>query len=195
MAAFSSLPLDGTVLTYDLIRYRNFCTFTSPSPVQSSNLAVDPSGEVVAAGSTDSFEVFLWSVQTGKLLDIMAGHTGQLVQSHFRLQALLMVYRGNTRLSKTRARCDISGQECEMAAKDGLWGWHGWQATTPGQGHLLTEERKTTPEVPRPKQQWEQTSCTKRVTEKHVLFNVAMWLWELTPQAGFRGRLRLADFP
>ncbi len=72
---FSS-SLDGTVRAYDLIRYRNFRTFTSPSPVQFSSLAVDPSGEVVAAGSTDSFEVFLWSVQTGKLLDIMAGHTG-----------------------------------------------------------------------------------------------------------------------
>ncbi|TFK22112.1 WD40 repeat-like protein [Coprinopsis marcescibilis] len=68
--------LDGTVRAYDLIRYRNFRVFTSPSPVQFSCLAVDPSGEVVAAGSTDSFEVFLWSVQTGKLLDILTGHEG-----------------------------------------------------------------------------------------------------------------------
>jgi periodic tryptophan protein 2 len=71
-----SASLDGTVRAYDLIRYRNFRTFTSPSPVQFSCLAVDPSGEVVAAGSTDSFEVFLWSVQTGKLLDVLAGHEG-----------------------------------------------------------------------------------------------------------------------
>ncbi|KAG6810759.1 hypothetical protein H0H92_010441 [Tricholoma furcatifolium] len=71
-----SASLDGTVRAYDLVRYRNFRTFTSPSPVQFSCLAVDPSGEVVAAGSTDSFEVFLWSVQTGKLLDVLAGHEG-----------------------------------------------------------------------------------------------------------------------
>ena len=71
-----SASLDGTVRAYDLIRYRNFRTFTSPSPVQFSCLAVDPSDEVVAAGSTDSYEVFLRSVQTGKLLDVMAGHTG-----------------------------------------------------------------------------------------------------------------------
>ena len=71
-----SASLDGTIRAYDLIRYRNFRTFTSPSPVQFSCLAVDPSGEVIAAGSTDSFEVFLWSVQTGKLLDILAGHEG-----------------------------------------------------------------------------------------------------------------------
>jgi periodic tryptophan protein 2 len=71
-----SASLDGTVRAFDLIRYRNFRTFTSPSPVQFSCLAVDPSGEVIAAGSTDSFEVFLWSVQTGKLLDVLAGHEG-----------------------------------------------------------------------------------------------------------------------
>ncbi|KAF9051423.1 WD40-repeat-containing domain protein [Panaeolus papilionaceus] len=78
-----SASLDGTVRAYDLIRYRNFRTFTSPSPVQFSCLAVDPSGEVVAAGSTDSFEVFLWSVQTGKLLDIMAGHTAPVSSLDF----------------------------------------------------------------------------------------------------------------
>ncbi|KAG9016742.1 hypothetical protein FRB90_002308 [Tulasnella sp. 427] len=67
-----SASLDGTVRGYDLIRYRNFRTFTSPTPVQFSALAVDPSGEVVAAGSIDSFEVFMWSVQTGKLLDLLS---------------------------------------------------------------------------------------------------------------------------
>jgi periodic tryptophan protein 2 len=71
-----SASLDGTVRAYDLIRYRNFRTFTSPMPVQFSSLAVDPSGEVVAAGSTDSFEVYMWSVQTGKLLDVLTGHEG-----------------------------------------------------------------------------------------------------------------------
>lgn len=75
--------LDGTVRAFDLIRYRNFRTFTSPSPVQFTSLAVDPSGEVVAAGSTDSFEIFLWSVQTGKLLDILAGHEGPVSSLSF----------------------------------------------------------------------------------------------------------------
>ncbi|KIY47369.1 WD40 repeat-like protein [Fistulina hepatica ATCC 64428] len=78
-----SASLDGTVRAFDLIRYRNFRTFTSPSPVQFSCLAVDPSGEVVAAGSTDSFEVFLWSVQTGKLLDVLAGHEGPVSTLEF----------------------------------------------------------------------------------------------------------------
>ncbi|KAG6837084.1 hypothetical protein H0H93_014976 [Arthromyces matolae] len=78
-----SASLDGTVRAYDLVRYRNFRTFTSPSPVQFSCLAVDPSGEVVAAGSTDSYEVFLWSVQTGKLLDVLAGHEGPVCSLAF----------------------------------------------------------------------------------------------------------------
>ncbi|KNC96819.1 snoRNA-binding rRNA-processing protein PWP2 [Spizellomyces punctatus DAOM BR117] len=71
-----SASLDGTVRAFDLIRYRNFRTFTTPTPVQFSCLAVDPSGEVVCAGSSDTFEIFVWSVQTGKLLDILTGHEG-----------------------------------------------------------------------------------------------------------------------
>lgn len=73
-----SASLDGTVRAWDLVRYRNFRTFTSPTeaPVQFSCIAVDTSGEVVAAGSTDTYEIFFWSVQTGKLLDILTGHEG-----------------------------------------------------------------------------------------------------------------------
>ncbi|GBB93196.1 hypothetical protein RclHR1_02130009 [Rhizophagus clarus] len=73
-----SASLDGTVRAFDLIRYRNFRTFTSPSPVQFTALAVDPSGEIVCAGSMDTFEIFVWSVQTGKLLDVLAGHEGPI---------------------------------------------------------------------------------------------------------------------
>ncbi|RHZ62420.1 hypothetical protein Glove_340g34 [Diversispora epigaea] len=73
-----SASLDGTVRAFDLIRYRNFRTFTSPTPIQFSSLAVDQSGEIVSAGSLDTFEIFVWSVQTGKLLDIMAGHEGPI---------------------------------------------------------------------------------------------------------------------
>ncbi|XP_061483500.1 periodic tryptophan protein 2 homolog [Rhineura floridana] len=70
--------LDGTVRAFDLHRYRNFRTFTSPRPTQFSCLAVDSSGEIVSAGSQDSFEVFVWSVQSGRLLDVLAGHEGPI---------------------------------------------------------------------------------------------------------------------
>ncbi|KAM8904797.1 PWP2 small subunit processome component [Spinachia spinachia] len=71
-----SASLDGTVRAYDLHRYRNFRTFASPRPAQFSSLAVDVGGELVSAGAQDSFEIFLWSMQTGRLLEVLAGHEG-----------------------------------------------------------------------------------------------------------------------
>ena len=52
-------------------RYRNFRTFTSPRPVQFSCLTVDNSGEIVCAGGLDVFEIFVWSMQTGRLLEVI----------------------------------------------------------------------------------------------------------------------------
>ena len=51
-------------------RYRNFRTFASPRPAQFSCLALESSGEIVAAGSVNSFEIFVWSMQTGRLLEV-----------------------------------------------------------------------------------------------------------------------------
>ncbi|KAH7323918.1 periodic tryptophan protein-like protein 2, partial [Rhexocercosporidium sp. MPI-PUGE-AT-0058] len=68
--------LDGSIRAWDLIRYRNFRTFTAPTRLSFSCLAVDPSGEVVCAGSLDSFDIHIWSVQTGQLLDRLSGHEG-----------------------------------------------------------------------------------------------------------------------
>lgn len=68
--------LDGSVRAWDLIRYRNFRTFTAPSRLSFSSVAVDLSGEIVCAGSTDSFDIHIWSVQTGQLLDRLSGHEG-----------------------------------------------------------------------------------------------------------------------
>lgn len=69
-----SASLDGTVRAFDLHRYRNFRTFTSPRPVQFSCLAIDASGELVCAAGQDVFEIFMWSMQTGRLLEVLAGH-------------------------------------------------------------------------------------------------------------------------
>ena len=68
--------LDGSVRAWDLIRYRNFRTFTAPTRLSFSSVALDPSGEVVCAGSLDSFDIHIWSVQTGQLLDQLSGHEG-----------------------------------------------------------------------------------------------------------------------
>lgn len=73
-----SASLDGTVRAWDMIRFRNFRTFTSTERVQFTSLAVDPSGEVVIAGSEDTFEIYVWSVQTAQLLDFLTGHEGPI---------------------------------------------------------------------------------------------------------------------
>ncbi|XP_038138082.1 PWP2 small subunit processome component [Cyprinodon tularosa] len=79
----ASASLDGTVRAFDLHRYRNFRTFTSPRPAQFSSLAVDVSGELVSAGAQDSFEIFLWSMQTGRLLEVLSGHEGPVSSLSF----------------------------------------------------------------------------------------------------------------
>ncbi|KAG5006458.1 hypothetical protein AAZX31_09G079900 [Glycine max] len=69
-----SASLDGTIRAWDLLRYRNFKTFTTPSPRQFVSLTADISGEVICAGTSDSFEVFVWSMKTGRLMDVLSGH-------------------------------------------------------------------------------------------------------------------------
>eukprot|EP00301_Raphidiophrys_heterophryoidea_P021958 c6227_g1_i1.p1 GENE.c6227_g1_i1~~c6227_g1_i1.p1 ORF type:complete len:913 (+),score=249.92 c6227_g1_i1:32-2740(+) len=74
--ALFSASLDGTVRAYDLIRYRLFRTFVTPEPAQLTHVAADPSGEIVCATAQDTFEIFVWSVQTGNLVDVLSGHEG-----------------------------------------------------------------------------------------------------------------------
>lgn len=70
--------LDGSVRAWDMLRYRNFRTFTAPTRLSFSCVAIDPAAEVVCAGSHDSFDIHLWSVQTGALLDQLSGHEGPI---------------------------------------------------------------------------------------------------------------------
>ena len=53
-----------------IFRYRNFRTFTSPRPVQFACVALDSSGEFIAAGGHDVFEIYLWSIKIGRLLEV-----------------------------------------------------------------------------------------------------------------------------
>lgn len=43
-------------------RYRNFRTFVTPTPKQFVSLAADHSGEVICAGTLDSFEVLIFTI-------------------------------------------------------------------------------------------------------------------------------------
>ncbi|RLU14873.1 hypothetical protein DMN91_012760 [Ooceraea biroi] len=79
----ASASLDGTVRAFDLARYRNFRTLTSPRPVQFSCLALDASDEFLAAGGQDVFDVYLWSMKLGTLLEILSGHEGPVASLAF----------------------------------------------------------------------------------------------------------------
>ncbi|CAA7028645.1 unnamed protein product [Microthlaspi erraticum] len=69
-----SASLDGTVRAWDFRRYKNYKTYTTPTPRQFVSLTADPSGDVVCAGTLDSFEIFVWSKKTGQIKDILNGH-------------------------------------------------------------------------------------------------------------------------
>ena len=67
--ALVSASLDGTVRAFDLMRYRNFRVLTSPDPCQFVSLAVDPTGEVVCAGTF--FRFLLVFFCRGRLLRVL----------------------------------------------------------------------------------------------------------------------------
>lgn len=76
--ALVTASLDGTVRAYDLLRYRNFQTLVATEPCQFNAVAVDPSGEIVCAGSRDTLLVYVWNLQTAQLLETLAGHEGPI---------------------------------------------------------------------------------------------------------------------
>ena len=71
-----SSSLDGTIRAYDLIKYKNFRIMTTPKQTQLICCSVDYSGEIVAGGSLDTYNIFVWSLKTGDLIDVLNGHTG-----------------------------------------------------------------------------------------------------------------------
>lgn len=74
--AILSSSVDGTVRAFDLVRYKNFRTMKPNKHTQLTCLAVEAGGDIVCAGSSDPFNIFVWSLKTGQLVDIMSGHTG-----------------------------------------------------------------------------------------------------------------------
>ncbi len=40
------------------------------------NALLHAGGELVCAGAVDTFEIFVWSLKTGRLLERLAGHEG-----------------------------------------------------------------------------------------------------------------------
>ena len=83
--AVVSASMDGSIRAYDLLRYKNFRTYTAPDArVQFGSLAIDPSGDIIAAGSANgNYSIYLWSTRTGQCLDILAGHEARISNLRF----------------------------------------------------------------------------------------------------------------
>ena len=81
--AFASAAKDGTVRVYDLRRYRNFRTLTTPRAQRLAAVSCDAGGELVAAAGGDSGSIFVWSIRTGRLLDEFANHEASCVRVAF----------------------------------------------------------------------------------------------------------------
>jgi len=61
----------------------------SPRPVQFSCVAVDSTGEFIAAGGQDVFEAYLWSMKIGKLLEVNIGNTKTCSTSKYLFNMIL----------------------------------------------------------------------------------------------------------
>ncbi|KAK6590948.1 WD repeat [Cryptosporidium xiaoi] len=96
-----SASLDGTIRAYDIMRYRNFRTFTINNIPEKGNwninggnnktsnieqftcLAMDRTGDIVVAGTQGEYKIYVWCFRTGKILDILHGHTSNIVDVSF----------------------------------------------------------------------------------------------------------------
>jgi len=76
--ALLSSSRDGTVRAWDLARYRCFRTLVPPERAQLGCVAADAGsgGDIVAAGGADTCSIYVWSVRTSRVLDVLAGHEG-----------------------------------------------------------------------------------------------------------------------
>lgn len=84
--AVISASLDGSIRAYDIMRYRNFRTLTvgNDTGVQFTCVAIDRAGDFVVAGTQgEGCKIYVWSFQTGKVIDKLSGHTSNIVDIAF----------------------------------------------------------------------------------------------------------------
>lgn len=76
---------DFTVRAIYIRRYRNFSSMVGPpTRRQFSCSEVEASGDFVAEGCVDTFEVIVWSFRTGQVLEVLTGSTGTVSRQTFR---------------------------------------------------------------------------------------------------------------
>ncbi|KAI6217997.1 Periodic tryptophan protein 2-like protein [Aphelenchoides fujianensis] len=76
--AVLSASMDGQVMAHDMKRYRHFRTMSAPQQTQLDHLCADRTGQQCMAASRQSFEIFVWAIENGNLLDVMHGHTAPI---------------------------------------------------------------------------------------------------------------------
>jgi periodic tryptophan protein 2 len=75
---FVSSSIDGTVRAFDLVKFKNFRIMTTPEPCQLTSVAIDHTSEIVCAGGFDPYSIYIWSLKTGDIVDILTGHTAPI---------------------------------------------------------------------------------------------------------------------
>ena len=73
-----SSSYDGTIRAYDLIKYKNFRIMTTPNPTQFTCCSIDFTGEIISAGSLETYSIYIWSLKTGDLIDTLTGHSSPI---------------------------------------------------------------------------------------------------------------------
>lgn len=77
-----SCSKDGTVRAYDINKYKQFRVLTTQEQAEFMCLAVDRSGEIIAAGSS-SYVIYVWALPTGILCDVLSGHSSPVSSAIF----------------------------------------------------------------------------------------------------------------
>uniref|UniRef100_A0A7E4W0M8 Utp12 domain-containing protein n=1 Tax=Panagrellus redivivus TaxID=6233 RepID=A0A7E4W0M8_PANRE len=78
--AIVSASLDGTIRAHDIKRYRNFRTMTCPRQTSLGCVIVDDASELVVASSKELFEVYIFSLDTGDMIDNFSGHSSVITK-------------------------------------------------------------------------------------------------------------------
>lgn len=86
-----SSSLDGTVRAYDLNKYINFRIMTTPLPTKFSCCAIDFSGDIVTAGCVDNYNIYVWNLKNGDLIDTLSGHTAPVTSLQFSLNKDMLI--------------------------------------------------------------------------------------------------------
>lgn len=100
------------------LRYRNFRTMACPKQTQLGRLCTDQSGELVMAAGVDDFQIYVWSMETGNLLDVLSGHSSVVSAISCRNVTLASVSLDKT--MRVWNVVEASGAEAVQLVNEGL---------------------------------------------------------------------------